>query len=106
MRDKLLVGGLAVVIVAVLLGIWFTSDTESGPGKPSKASAQTTSPVNTEPLQTAVALRSSASTAEEQELANKAVRLGDDAVDLAFSVALREAFSHPPPQTPEITELT
>jgi small-conductance mechanosensitive channel len=105
LRDKLILGALLLVVAAVVAGIWFTRETEPPVGKPSKTSVQAASPVNTEPLQTAIALRSLASTEQQQELANRALRLGDDAVDLAFSTALRDTFLHPAPQTPETIEL-
>jgi len=105
LRDKLIFGGLLVVMLGVVAAVWFTRDAQAPVTKSAKNSAQA-APVNTEPLQTAVALRPLAATEQEQELANRALRLGDDAVDLAFSTALRDTFLHPTPPTPETTELT
>lgn len=106
LREKLIFVGTLVLIAAVIGAVWLTRDSGSAHvGNTTKKASQAASAVNTEPLQTASDLRPLASTDEEQELANRALRLGDDAVDLAFSTALRETYSHPAPQTPETMEL-
>jgi small-conductance mechanosensitive channel len=46
-----------------------------------------------------------ASTPDEKQLAQKAVRLADHQLDLAFLVALRRAADNPPPPTPQLSEL-
>jgi len=62
--------------------------------------------VDQTPLLTARSLVPMATTLEEKQLALQAERLGNHSVDLAFSDALRRAATVPPPQTPEIKELS
>src|SRR5215469_4753896 len=52
--------------------------------------------VDEQPLITAQRLSALATTAEEREFAQNAVRLADHEVDLAFAAALRNATRHPP----------
>jgi small-conductance mechanosensitive channel len=63
-------------------------------------------PVDTGALQAAQRLAPLAVTAEEQELAQEALRLAGKSVDYAFQAALRNADENPPEPTPETRELT
>jgi small-conductance mechanosensitive channel len=60
------------------------------------------SPVDMRALQTARTLAALATGADEQGLARDALRLADHEIDLAFTAALYQAASQPPPSNPQI----
>ena len=99
--------GLAVLVVAALIGLALTRQTATPRLKPSntengKAQAKL---VNETPLETALSLANVASTAEEQQLATEAIRVADHEVDLAFAMALQQAQQRPVTQTGEIKQI-
>jgi len=99
--------GLLFLLVAVGAGLLATADWNGSPAaRSAKEAAQAPPLVDQRPLQTARKLATLASTPEEQQLADQALRLADHEVDLAFSSAIRDAADHPAPQTPEIRQLT
>ncbi len=61
--------------------------------------------VDQKPLETARALTAQAWTREERPPAWRALKISDDAVDLAFAIALRDAEIHPPPPTEQTRQI-
>jgi small-conductance mechanosensitive channel len=104
---RLILAGLLAIIGITLAGLELTRRTapiaKSGPEN-SSAAAQP-GVVDQQPLETAAALRPLVSTLQEQQLANNALQLADDEVDLAFSSALRDAATRKAPPTQETREL-
>lgn len=97
LSDKLILSVLTLLLTAVLVGYFAT-----GRARPTAASATPAgSLVDRRPLETAQRLAGAASAPEERELAREALRLGDHAVDLSFTIALLEAAEHPPEATSE-----
>ena len=101
-RDWIVVSGMAVLVVAAMLGPVLT--------RHSTSPAALTQPhrvalVDERPVQTARTLMALASTQEGQRLAQQALRLADHAVDLAFADAIREATLRPVASTPATKEL-
>ena len=96
---------LALLLAAVLWGLWSTGE-EPAPAQGLKAAAADT-PANPVPvidettLFTAQRLARLATTPEEQPYAQSAVQLADHELDLAFSGALRRLEAHPPVLSPE-----
>jgi small-conductance mechanosensitive channel len=99
---------LLVLVLATILGVFFTDSTHSAAPSASKKNAAASQPpaVDQKPLQTARKLAALASTPEEQDFAHEALRLADYEVDLAFADALREAAEHPSAPTAEQRELS
>ena len=97
--------GLLVLLVAVGAGLLATADWNGSP-RPAKSKQASAPPlVDQTPLQTARKLATLATTPEERQYSDQALRLADHEVDLAFSSAIRDAADHPAPQTPEAREL-
>ena len=96
---------LAALILAAAAGLYLTG-TPAGETTARKGrSAPQVMLVDSRPLDTARSLLKLADTPQEADLARDAMRLGDHAVDLAFSSALREAHNQPVVDTPEIKQL-
>src|SRR5437588_292556 len=95
MRESLqnwLLIGLAILLAAVAIGLWRTSGAPNpDAGRRPTNQARTGDAVDQTPLQLATRLASLAEGAEEQQLANEAMRLADHEVDLPFEQALRIA---------------
>ncbi len=99
----------ALIVLIVLAVVALVLTRESGQptpasGQPQRAGADQPT-IDQSPLQTAQVLAQSASTAEERQFAQEALRLADHEVDLAYNTALREAGSHPAPLTPETRDI-
>jgi small-conductance mechanosensitive channel len=103
LRHWITVVALLALVVATVVGMVLTGGGQTVlPTRASKsASKQPTSLVDQRPLQTARKLVALASTPEERDFANEALRVADYEVDLAFADALREATEHPPTPTQE-----
>lgn len=82
------------VITTVLIRYWISPPMAPKHGKHRTINAAL---VDQKPLITAQRLAALASTREEQELAENAVRLADLEVDMAFAAALHNATEHPAP---------
>lgn len=93
---------MLLLVIAVGIGYVATSDS-SRPARP-VTSAQTPL-VDQRPLKTARQLSLLAGTSDEQRLAQEAIRIADNEVDLAFAGALREASEHPPEEDPKYEPL-
>src|SRR5919204_4752275 len=96
---------LIFVLALAMVGVVLTS--RLGPSPPASHMEQAGDQVLVDqgPLQTARALAPQASTPQESDLAQQAMRLADHEVDLAFASALRQASQHPQPATPQTREL-
>jgi len=102
----------AIVLVALLgavaYGLFRTGQPASAPamntkteyGGPAQAPI-----VDQTPLLTAQRLAQMPTSAEEQPLAEEALRLGDHEMDLAFAAAVRDAEEHPPVLSAEAKEI-
>ena len=105
-RQWIIALGLMILVVAAVVGSFVTRDEEAvaTTGK-SKESREEVTLVDERPLQTARAMAKLATSADEQRVANEAVELSDDQVDLAFHDASRDAADHPAIAKPENREL-
>lgn len=105
--QRLILATLLAIIGLTLAGLELTRRAapmaKAGPENLSAAAQPGV--VDQQPLETAAALRPLVSTPQEQQLANNALQLADDEVDLAFSSALRDAATHASPSTQETREL-
>lgn len=94
--------GLAIllaIIAATVVGLLQTGRSARDPSAPAAnttASPASPSPVDLSPLRTARRLATFAATDDERALAQEALRVADEEVDLAFAEALRQAAAHPP----------
>jgi small-conductance mechanosensitive channel len=103
LRHWITVVALLALVVATVVGMVLTEGAQTLlPVRASKtAASQPAVLVDQRPLQTARKLAALASTTEERDFANEALRVADYEVDLAFADALREATEHPPTPTKE-----
>src|SRR5260370_16411912 len=94
-----------LLLAAAIVGWVLTRDRTS----PASAAKGNQSPngnlVDLSPLQTIEQLADLAGTGEEQDLAKQALGDADLSVDLAFTAALRDPDSHPPPPTPPTPQI-
>jgi len=107
-KRKWLLYGLGLLFIAGLVAFFLTRSSE--PARLlARRKAATVAPkpklVDESPLQTADSLATVASTADEQQIADQAVHLADQEVDLAFATALRQAQENPPPQSGSTKQL-
>lgn len=104
-RQWLVASGLLALLLAAIAGSFLTRDLSTpSAGNPQSAPGEIKL-VDERPLQTARAMGKLASGADEQRVAILAAQLGDDAVDLAFHDALRDAADHPPQAKPQFRPL-
>lgn len=89
---------LLVLVVAAAYGIWTTrpSASQAPPRANAKQVVDDRSLVDQTPLKTAQQMAQLATTRDERQFAQEALRLADMDVDLAFDNALRQARLHPP----------
>lgn len=95
------VGLLGLVILAAI-GLILTRESEQGQ---QGTQGHQTPLVDEQPLQTARAVATLASDADERRFAQQAVKLADHEVDLAFAQGLRDAAEHRAAPSPEIQKL-
>src|SRR5262245_18500524 len=100
-RHWFTLAGLFLLIALAVMGLFVTRDT----GKPVSKKGTRPRLVDQKPIETARALAVMANDQDERRYAQQALRVADHAVDLAFSIAMRQAKEHPPKQTPESAEL-
>ena len=101
-RQWLIAIGLLVLVMAAVVESILTRDIGTPETSPSPESAtHPTQLVDERPLQTVRAMANLASNSEEQRVADVAMHLADNEVDLAFHDALRDAADHPPQARPE-----
>jgi len=107
--EKAILAALLAMLALAVAAIQFTRGWANSPAQLNVNRRSTNhgqEPVSTAALQTAQQLAPLAITAEEEEFAQEALRLGDHSVDLAFDSALRDAEENPAPLTPETRELS
>ncbi|HEY7098214.1 MAG TPA: mechanosensitive ion channel domain-containing protein [Terriglobales bacterium] len=100
-RHWFTLAGLFLLIALAVMGLFVTRDT----GKPVSKKGPRQRLVDQKPIETARALAVMANDQDERRYAQQALRVADHEVDLAFSIAMRQAKEHPPKQTPEAAEL-
>lgn len=98
--------GLLVVMLAAALALALTHESETLESLSARALLPNSAlRVDDTPLQTARFAARLASTLEEREFAQEAVRLADQDLDLAYTEAIRTAAEYPPALTPEVREV-
>ena len=90
-----LLGLLVLLAIGAIVGMRFTSNPDQAMNQRRAARAYVR-PVDTQPLINAQQLDKLAVTREEVRYSRDALNLSDNAVDLAFTTALRDAQQHPP----------
>ena len=95
-RQWLVALGLLALVLAAIVGSFLTRDLGTPGSTVSPAAPGEIKLVDESPLQTARAMGKLAVGSDELRVANLAAQLGDDAVDLAFHDAIRDAADHPP----------
>ena len=111
--QKLAAALLIALLLATSYGLWVTTPAPvqtvrraHSPGSSGAEPADTAIPVIDEnTLRTARRLARLAHTAEEQSLAQSAVQIADHELDLAFTAALVHLEAHPPPLSPEASQI-
>ncbi len=107
-RRKWVLCALGLLLVAALAAFLLTRSSER-PHLFAKGKGVAASPkpklVDRRPLETANSLTGLAATTDEQQIADEAVRIADQEVDLAFASALHQAQDNSPPQTADIKQL-
>src|SRR4051794_36029184 len=99
---------LFLAIVSVIVGIqWTASDDQPIVPDPAKSKTAATKSVlvNEQPWRTARRLAKRATSKEEADFAQEAMRLSDQELDLAFNTALRQARNKLTASSPETLEM-
>jgi len=97
---------LILLVMAAVVGVYRTVPNDVLLSKPAAGHATDQAPlIDQQPLQTARICARSASTNDEDQYAQEALRLADRSVDRAFSMALRDAELNPPPESPQVKAL-
>jgi small-conductance mechanosensitive channel len=107
--EKIVLGGLLVLLIAALVATLYTREWADSPRKlhvDTVHTAQKEQLVDTRALETAQQLAPLAVTHWEQGYAQEALRLADHSVDLAFAAALEDAKENPPAETGETRQLS
>jgi hypothetical protein len=109
--QKLAAAVLAALLLAAGYG-WWTTNQATTPVRALRARPGSATPaagalpvIDENTLLTAQRLARRANTPEEQPLAQAAVQLANHELDLAFAAAIRHLESHPPPLSPEATQI-
>jgi small-conductance mechanosensitive channel len=109
-RKQAVMAGLwLALIAAAVVGLVLTQPSAPPPSRfrsPRGTWTRLRNLVDQTPVETSRALAAQAWTREEHALARRALNVADDAVDLAFATALRDAATHPAPPTEEIRKIT
>ena len=110
MKSSREIATFALVVLLVLTGYGLfrtrgQSDVSTRDGQSNSSGSQAGSMVDQSTLWTARWLAQMPTTAEEREVAEDALHLGDKEMDLAFATAVREAEQHPPALTAEAKEI-
>jgi small-conductance mechanosensitive channel len=101
-RQTVLAGAVVALLAAAAYGVYSTgTEPRQGSTRGASASADSTPILDESALRTAQALVRMPTTADEMPLAQDALRLADQEMDLAFADAVRQAAAHPQPMTAE-----
>ncbi len=104
-KQKITLVVLVALLAGAIAGLWFTRDTGASRSLRRTKRIRVRDLVDQKPLETARRLAQMPAEREERPFARRALRAGDDAVDLAFETALHEAAAHPAPASDEVREL-
>ncbi|HEX8813872.1 MAG TPA: hypothetical protein VF753_00070, partial [Terriglobales bacterium] len=102
-RQWLIPLGLLALVLTAIVGSFLTAD--FGSSGSSTGAAHKSKLVDESPLQTAQAMGKLATGIDEIRIARQAEETADNAVDLAFHDALRDAADHPPAAKPQFKPL-
>jgi small-conductance mechanosensitive channel len=104
---NLVLGLLLLLVIAAAVAFHFTAPSDAIHPKESASNraAEQTALVDQGPLRDARLCAHLATTTDEAELAKEALRLADRSVDLAFSMAVRDAELNPPTKNAQVREL-
>src|ERR1700758_1114296 len=109
--QKIAAAVLGALRLAAGYGLWVTKPAPMqvrpahGAGSTPAAGESALPVIDQNTLLTAHRLARLANTPEEQTLARSAVEIADHELDLAFTAALVHLEAHPPPLSPEATEI-
>ncbi len=105
-KQRLTLLVLLVLLAGVIVGLWWTQDSESPGGRVRRSRrVRARDLVDQKPLETARRLAQMPAERPERIFVRRALRVADDTVDLAFASALHEAAAHPAPPSDEIRAL-
>jgi len=107
-KQKIATLAVAVLLIATAYGLFRTrGQPNNSPGGANSANggSQAGPVVDQSTLWTARWLAQMPTTAEERQVAEDALHLGDKEMDLAFATAVREAEQHPPAMSAEAKEI-
>lgn len=105
-NQRLTLTVLLALLIAAVVGLVLTRESAPPPSRFRRGQRiRVRDLVDQKPLETARRLALLPAAREERPFARRALKLGDDAVDLAFETALREAAAHPAPPTDEVRGL-
>jgi small-conductance mechanosensitive channel len=104
-RQWMVTVGLLALIAAAITGAILTRNWGSDSPPTARTTAIRKMLVDERPLKTARNMAKLASSWDERNFANEALRLGDHEVDLAFADALRDAANSPAQSTPQAREM-
>ena len=107
--QKIAAALLIVLLLAASYGLWATNQSTAPvralKAQSSAAAASAMPVIDQNTLLTAQRLARLATTPEEQPLAQQAVETADHELDLAFAAMLRHLEAHPPPLSPEASQI-
>jgi small-conductance mechanosensitive channel len=110
--QKTAAAALIALLAATGYGLWATNQSAATPVRALKGSstaaestASATPVIDQNTFLTAQRLARLADTSEEQPLAQAALQTADHELDLAFAAALRHLEAHPPPLSPEASQI-
>lgn len=105
---NLVLGLLILLVIGAVIAWRYTAPTDAmkSKGSAGQRAAEQTTLVDQSPLRDARICARLTTTTEEQEFAKEALRLADRSVDLAFSMAVRDAELNPPAKNAQAQELS
>ena len=105
-KQRITLAVLLALLAGTIAGLVWTRDTEMTASRARRSKRiRARDLVDQKPLETARRLALMPAEREERPFVRRALRAGDDAVDLAFETALHEAAAHPAPVSDEVRAL-